>query len=60
MIKWLPRAEIVVGIWLITSPWIIGFYKFTPALWSSIISGACVGLIGLWKMFGVDDADKLI
>ncbi len=60
MVKWLSRAEIIVGIWLIISPWILGFYKFTPALWSSIITGACVGLIGFWKLFGEGDIDRTI
>jgi hypothetical protein len=58
MVKWLSRAQIVVGIWLIVSPWILGFYKFTPALWSSLVSGACVGLIGLWELFGRDGGEK--
>lgn len=51
LMKLLHKLEIVVGVWVLVSPWILGFYGFTPALWSGIISGAAIALIGLWGVF---------
>jgi hypothetical protein len=55
MAKRLAQLQIALGIWLVLSPWILGFYKFAPALWSSIIAGVISGLLGLWEMFGRDE-----
>ncbi len=57
MAKRLLQAQIAIGIWILVSPWILGFHKFTPALWSSIISGALTALLGLWGMFGEEGHD---
>ena len=53
--KWISRLEFIIGIWILISPWILGYSSFTPALWSNIISGAVVALIGLWGVFGTAD-----
>ena len=55
MLKRLPQLQIAIGIWILISPWILGFHEFTPALWSSVLAGAGTALIGLWEMFGKEE-----
>ena len=50
--RWIHRIEVVLGIWILTSPWILGYASSEAALWNSVIIGATVGLVGLWGMFG--------
>jgi hypothetical protein len=39
--------QIVLGIWLLISPFVIGFTELTPAALNSMIVGAVVALTGL-------------
>ena len=56
---WLSRIQVVIGIWVLISPWVLGYASFTPALWSNIISGAVIGLLGLWGIFGAEPKKNL-
>ena len=49
--KWLNKIEVIVGIWILVSPWILGFSSLAPALWNSVAVGALVTLLGLWGIF---------
>lgn len=40
-----PKSEwigFVMGIWLITAPWALGYANESPALWNSTIAGAVI------------------
>ncbi len=50
--KQLNWAQLVLGIWVFVSPWVLGFSEINIALWSNIISGALILIISLWKIFG--------
>lgn len=56
--KWLHRILIILGFWILVSPWLLGYASFTPALWSNIISGVLVGLIGLWGILGEEPKES--
>jgi len=60
--QWLPRIEVVLGVWILVSPWLLGYASITAVLWGNIISGALVALVGLWGIFGEPpkDGNKLI
>jgi len=62
--KWLSKIEIVLGVWILVSPWLLGYASISAALWSNIIGGALVALTGLWGIFGEpskdEDKNKLI
>ena len=45
----------VLGLWLIVSPFILGYWEVSSALWSQIISGVLVGLIALWQIVEIED-----
>ena len=49
-----PRAcwswsNVVLGIWLIISPFVLGFSGIAPAMWHNVIVGIIVGLLALSK-----------
>lgn len=58
MSHWFGKISVILGVWIIASPWVLGFSSFAPALWSNIAAGAALALLGLWEIFGRDD--KLI
>ena len=40
-----------VGVWLILSPWLLGFAEVAAATWSTILIGALVLISSGWKVF---------
>lgn len=40
---------IVIGTWLVLSPWILGFSALNLAFWNSVIIGVIVLLLTLWN-----------
>ena len=44
--------ELVAGLWVIASPWILGFSGITLAKWSNVIAGVVIVLIPFWEIFG--------
>lgn len=54
-------TEFIIGIWLILSPWVLGFSNMVVLKWSSVLSGLIIGLISGWILFGKEhdkDCDK--
>ena len=45
-------VEFTMGIWVVVSPWVLGFSEIVPALWSCTISGVLIAVISLWQLFG--------
>lgn len=50
--KYFNWAQIILGIWLVVSPWILGFSDINTALWDSVIIGILILISGLWCVFG--------
>ncbi len=46
------KVQLIVGLWLIISPWLLGFASASPMKWSSVIAGTIVFLMNLWEIFG--------
>jgi len=53
--KWISRIQIIIGIWILISPWLLGFSSFSLARWSNVIVGAVTAILGLWGMFGEEE-----
>jgi len=49
--------KILIAIWLVASPWILGFASVAGATWSSVISGILL-LILIFAAGGVDYQPK--
>ena len=47
MRKWQDWANLVLGLWLVLSPWILGFSGTSSAPWNAVILGLLVGLLAL-------------
>ncbi len=57
--KWLTRFEFILGLWIVASPWILGYHHVASALWNSLISGILVMILGLWGLFGNTTEESL-
>lgn len=36
---WQDPVNVVLGLWFVASPWIVGYADRTPAVWSAVIAG---------------------
>ncbi|TFU14942.1 SPW repeat protein [Thermus tengchongensis] len=52
MQRWQDWANLVLGVWLILSPWLLGFSGTPAAMWNAVIVGAVVGLMALMHLRG--------
>jgi hypothetical protein len=50
--KALSWIQLVLGLWVLVSPWVMGFADLTAALWSNVIAGALIVIFSLWQLFG--------
>jgi hypothetical protein len=46
--EWEEWLMVAAGIWLIISPWVLGFASETRAVWDSVIVGVVVALLAIW------------
>ncbi len=49
--NWLSGINALFGIWLIISPWVIGFSHMSSATVSTVISGIVVLVLGAIRFF---------
>jgi membrane protein YdbS with pleckstrin-like domain len=54
MKKWLSRTSLLLGVWILASPFVLGYWRVTSALWSQIVTGVLVALVALWQIIEVD------
>ncbi|TIQ10744.1 SPW repeat protein [Mesorhizobium sp.] len=44
-------ANVVLGLWALVSPWVLGFSPVTAAMWAHVIAGIVVAVLaagGIW------------
>ncbi len=46
--KWAQWINALIGVWLIISPWTLGYSQDSGALWFSIIVGAILLIVSIW------------
>ena len=47
--QWEEWINFVLGLWLLVSPWVMGFAQSNPAaLWNHVVVGLVVGGLALW------------
>ncbi len=56
--KWLHWSVFILGVWILISPWILGYWRITPALWNQVVAGVLVILLSLWGVVGVDEENN--
>lgn len=47
--RWNEWALVVLGLWAILSPWILGFSGLNLILWNSILIGALIIVFAFWN-----------
>jgi len=48
--KWNHWAVIILGVWLILSPWILGYSELNLVTWNSIVIGALIIVFTFWNI----------
>ncbi|MGF6862645.1 hypothetical protein ABIE69_003235 [Rhodobacteraceae bacterium MBR-64] len=47
--KWEEWLDIALGVWLVASPWILGFTYSQAAMWTAIVCGVVIAAMGTWR-----------
>ncbi len=58
--KYLNWFQLILGLWIFVSAWILGFSDIATALWNNIIIGALMVIFSLWQIFGVKSSTPTI
>jgi predicted membrane protein len=53
---WEEWVNILAGIWLFISPWVLKFSATRPALWNALIVGALVIIFAAWDLGAMQQA----
>lgn len=48
--RWQDWTNVVAGVWLFISPWIVGFTGHAGASWNAWIFGLVVAALALWAL----------
>lgn len=51
--EWHDWVNGVLGVWLVVSPWILGFAALTAAVWNHVIVGLVVVILAAWEIWDV-------
>jgi hypothetical protein len=46
--KWEEWVNAALGLWLIVSPYLLGFANMRDALWNQIVVGVLIGGLAIW------------
>jgi hypothetical protein len=49
--EWHDWANGVLGVWLVVSPWILGFPALTAAVWNHVVVGLLVVALAAWELW---------
>ncbi len=57
--KWEEWINTAIGVWLIVSPWVLGFSALQTATWNHVIVGLLAAGLALWSAFAEHDTGAL-
>ncbi|AUX78576.1 SPW repeat protein [Sinorhizobium fredii] len=49
--EWEEWANLVLGIWLIVSPWLLQFATNINAMWTHVVLGVLVAAVSAWALW---------
>jgi len=52
---WEEWVEVLLGLWFMASPWLLGFDGHAVAMQNAVFCGLVVAVLALWEL-GTDDA----
>ena len=47
---WQDPLNLILGIWMIISPWLLGFSNLSTAMSNAVIIGIAVAALALWAL----------
>lgn len=47
---WEEWTSVALGVWLLISPWLLGFSAVGSAMWTAVIVGLAVAVLALWAL----------
>jgi hypothetical protein len=50
--------QLVLGLWILVSPWVLDFSSISIMKWSNVIVGLCIVLMNVWVIFGGKEVEK--
>jgi hypothetical protein len=58
--KWNHWAVIILGVWLVLSPWLLGYAEFNLVAWNSVAVGALIIVFTFWNTLppSISDSGK--
>ena len=51
-------AELILGLWLIAAPWVLGLSNATLMLWSNTVVGIIIVLLSAWDIMEIIERKK--
>lgn len=48
---WEEWTEGILGLWMLVSPWVLGFAMYREAMLSAVVIGIAVAALALWTLF---------
>lgn len=49
--QWEEWLDIALGLWLIASPWVLGYTYSQTAIWVAVIGGVVIAAMGAWTTY---------
>jgi SPW repeat len=49
--KMFDWTNLILGLWVLISPWVLGFTASTGALWSAVVLGILVIAVSAWALY---------
>ena len=49
--QWEEWLDVLLGLWLIASPWALGFTGAQNAFWTALVAGAVIAVMGAWTTY---------
>jgi hypothetical protein len=47
--EWEEWVNIAVGVWIVLSPWLLGFAGITAAMWTHVVLGVVIAGMAAWE-----------
>jgi SPW repeat len=47
--EWEEWINVVLGVWLVIAPWVLGFSAVAAATWSHVILGIVIAALAAWR-----------
>lgn len=58
--EWEEWINLILGIWLFVSPWVLGFAGNTVAAWDSFLVGVAIVLVAIWGIVAARQIVRLV